>query len=206
MRAKLSTAWETFRWLVNPISVCLFCSVACLLISLRVGAQNDTARNVGLRDRFALGLSVGSTIGVLADARIAQMDNRAVGVEATFGAGVGTWGLGEAWSAAIRTDVIVADDRMRNALLISPLVGFGQMIGEPHPSGWFNLSFAPYSDLAYLFADLGISWAHQFSAGWSTQMAIRPGESLALGGRDEQDRPARGEVSFRISGVALICF
>jgi hypothetical protein len=184
------------------------CKAALLLLlffqpSLIFGQRHPLSTPIGLRDPIAAGIVIGTAIGIRADVRVIRFVNCALAIEGFFGGGIASWGIGEAWSTAMRLDIHISDDGVSNAFLVSPDLGYGSMIAQPSHG---LLNFSPQQDVPSISALCGISWIHEFRSSWSTELSLRPGIALALNGENNNNASAKGELSLQLSLAASIRF
>jgi hypothetical protein len=186
-----------FGWRTASLLLLLFQPAALF------GQRHSLADPIGLRDPIAAGIVIGTSIGVRADVRVIRFENCALAIEGFFGAGIASWGLGESWSAAGRLDIHMSDDGISNAFLLSPGLGFGQMIGQTQR---LYIDFSPVEDIPTITALCGITWVHEFKSSWSTELSLRPGIAMGLNGQNNNSSSAKGEYSFQLSLAAAIRF
>jgi hypothetical protein len=174
--------------------------IAMLISQIAVAQGRDTLNSdphasIGLRDHVGLGLSFGAPTAACVDARVFQWHDGRIEVEGSYGAGIAAWGIGESHSAAARLDLHLSDDGTNDALLISPRVGYSEIVGEPaHKTGWFSLKFSPYETVGAPFVCAGLVWVHEYATR-SFELSAVPGIAYAVSGRDNNNIAASRQLS-----------
>ena len=180
--------WTCNRCL-NRLSIAALVLFLMPLLNIAVAGQT-----LGLRDGVGLGISLGSPTAFWVDAQIAHWHDGRIQVEGYYGAGIAKWGMGEGHGAGMRMDILLVNDNVNDALLLSPRVHYCDMTAQSN-GGWVN--FSPQETVSSFDLDGGMVWVHEY-ANWSLETSLVPGAAYAISGRDNGNNPAHGELSFQL--------
>lgn len=175
-----------------------------VLVTVPAYSQDTVTSRIGLRDPISIGLSFGSPTAICVNVKVIPARAFRFAIGGYYGAGIAKWGISEGHGITAQLDLALADDKINNALVISPELEYCTLVGVTPPSrGWIN--FSPYETVNSIGIDCGAGWVHEYRT-WSLELALTPGAAYALGGRDSGDNSAQGEVSFQMRLLAAARF